>query len=92
MKLDEETPPLEIAQDPLQPPSALAREMNADTTARDKIICLILNSIIAYSSNLAFNLMVQLEVALAAQSEVCRAQAGRRQQQGHGVRPRYVLL
>ena len=30
---------------------------------------------IAYSSTLAFNLMVQLEVALASQSEVGRAQA-----------------
>jgi hypothetical protein len=42
---------------------------------------------IAYSSTLAFNLMVQLGVALAGQSEVGRAQAGKRQQQGHGVRP-----
>lgn len=47
---------------------------------------------IAYSSTLAFNLMVQLEVALAEQSEFGRAQAGKRQQQGQGVRPIYMSL
>jgi len=31
-------------------------------------------------------------VALAAQSEVGRAQAGKRQHQGHGVRPIYMSL
>ena len=46
MKLYEELPPPETAQDPPQPPPyAQGRELNANATARSKMICLVQNPI-----------------------------------------------
>jgi hypothetical protein len=43
MKLDEETPPPETEQPPVQPPFTSGREMKTDDmTTRNKIVCLIL--------------------------------------------------